>query len=629
MSGGLRVRLMLAATSLVAAVGLLFAPAASAAVVALPARWPVGLLGLPLPSLPSLQEVVEGIAKDFFGAFAKALVPGWLKHATVSTLQHLVALPDPAGWSHVGQLQSDMTWLGVCLLPAVLAVSVLRYWLLGLTGSAHPTTAVVRAVVAMGVLVGYRWGIGQLVDGANTVTHAVLGLPLVAEGLQRVIAVMWGGALLGGAGGVLAALLVIVAVLLAVALFALKVLVLLVLAGVIIAGPPLIALAVLPELDSLARTLTRAGFATTLVPFAWTVLFATAGALSLDATSFTGGAGGVPSHIEAAFAGLVTIVLAVRLPLMMISHARQALSGATLSPAGHGASSSTQSSLPGVERVRAAQTRLRSVAMEGVPSLGRSAGRAAGVLAGAPAGGPIGAARRRVAAAVAEAGVLSAGAAATVAGSSGAAGSPSVKASGKTEHAGSGAGQRAGGRLANARSILAGAPGEAMRRAQNPARLGDSDTLLAAAERVAQRSRFSQQGGAGGKSADTPGNSQAGSSPSSSAGAAAAGLRPVAPRRPPTLQAPSAPAKSSSKERGQRSNPGGRLTRDAQCEEHEPKRPSAGKTSSERPQSNGRRSSGVAANGSEAGEEARRSGPAPQQPESTRTRRKPRPKGRP
>ena len=62
------------------------------------------------------------------------------------------------------------------------------------------------------------------------------------------------------------------------------------LAVLIVAGPPLIALSAIPELSHLARSWAHALLAVALVPLGWTVLFATAGALCLDATSFTGGA---------------------------------------------------------------------------------------------------------------------------------------------------------------------------------------------------------------------------------------------------------------------------------------------------------------------------------------------------
>jgi hypothetical protein len=367
---------------------------------------PLAFLGL-----PSLHSIIEAIANGFFGALANALVPGFLKHGTVATIQHLVALPDPDTWSHVHQLQGDMTYLAAMLMPVTLAVGTLRYWLIGFTGQAHPVAAVARCSWVTAVLVAYGWIVGQSVAATNTLTHAILGFPTVGDGLQRIIGVLFGGALLTGAGGVFGAFLVIIGVLFAAGLFAAQVLLTVVLALLIVAGPPLIALSAIPELSHLARGWAHALLATALVPIGWTILFATAGALSLDATSFTGGAQGLPGHIAAAFAGLITFVLAVKLPLMLFGELRRLFAAGSLS--GHSGRATVPSGTPGVERVRAAHARLRSAALEGVPSLGRSVGRAAGAM-GAPAGGPVGAARRGLAGAATRAGILPATAAAGV-----------------------------------------------------------------------------------------------------------------------------------------------------------------------------------------------------------------------
>ena len=225
-----------------------------------------------------------------------------------------------------------MVWLGASLLPVTLAIGTVRYWLVGLTGSAHPAGALGRCVWVTFVLVAYRWFVEQTVAITNTLTHAILGFPVVASGLQRIIGVLFGGALLGGAGGVFGAFLVIVGVLFAAGLFAVQVLLTVLLALLIVAGPPLIALSAIPELSHLARTWAHALMAVMLVPLGWTVLFATAGALCLDATSFTGGAGGVPGHVAAAFAGLITFAIAVKLPLMLLGELRH-LFGSALSSA--------------------------------------------------------------------------------------------------------------------------------------------------------------------------------------------------------------------------------------------------------------------------------------------------------
>ena len=66
----------------------------------------------------------------------------------------------------------------------------------------------------------YRWLVEETVAATNTLTHAILGFPVVANGLASIITVLFGGALLLGAGGVFGAFLVIVGVVFAAALFA-------------------------------------------------------------------------------------------------------------------------------------------------------------------------------------------------------------------------------------------------------------------------------------------------------------------------------------------------------------------------------------------------------------------------
>ncbi len=384
---------------------VLMAALLGAGMILAPAAWastggpllPAGFLGL-----PSLHSIIQAIAGGFFGALAAALVPEWLKHGTVATIQQLVALPDPGTWRHVSQLQGETTYLGAMLLPVTLAVGAVRYWLVGLTGAAHPATAVIRCVSATGILVAYRWIVEQAVAGTNTLTHGILGLPAVAGGLQRIIGVLFGGALLTGTGSVFGAFLVIIGVVFAAGLFAAQVLLTVVLAVLVVAGPPLIAVSAIPELSHLARSWADTLLAVMLVPLGWTVLFATAGALCLDATSFTGASGGLPGHIAAAFAGLITFVLAVKLPLMMLGEVRHLFSrGALRGPA----PAMAQNAMPGGERVRLAHARLRAVGVAGMPSLGRSVGRAAGAM-GAPQGGPAGAALRGLGAVRRRAGIL-------------------------------------------------------------------------------------------------------------------------------------------------------------------------------------------------------------------------------
>ncbi len=534
---------------------LVCAPAASAATGGGGQFAPLAFLGL-----PSLHEIIEAIAKGFFSALAGALVPGFLKHGTVATIQHLVALPDPATWGHVDELESDMTYLGMSLMPVTLAVCTLRYWMMGLTGAAHPVSALGRCAWATGVLVIYRWLVEQVVDATNTLTHAILGFPVVANGLASIITVLFGGALLLGAGGVFGAFLVIVGVVFAASLFASSEALTVLLALVFCAGPPFIALAPIPELSHLARVWGHALTAIVLVPIGWTLLFATAGALTLDATSVTHGAGGLPGHIAAAFAGLITFILAVKLPLMLFGELRHILGGA-LRGGGAAGGSQSQSAMPGAERMRAAHARLRSFGLEGMPALGRSAGRAAGAM-GAPEGGPLGAARRGLAGAARRTGLVSA-----ITPAAAGAGAVGGMAAGAAGRGGGRAATRSGGvreRLSRAGTILANAPREARAAMTASSRSG---VRRPAHGPRAGASNATGRAPARGSGTKTPGTRPGGRAGSGSAGATA-GSRTSAPKvvvRPAAGPPPNGPAAAKSAQAGG-AHPGRKVAANARSE---------------------------------------------------------------
>lgn len=153
----------------------------------MPVSVPLGLLGL-----PSIQSIVEGIVNFIFQNVARAAVPDFLKNASLATIKWLVAVPDPSGWTHVGQLEGDMKYLAVSLLGVSFTAAVVRYLLVGLTGSGHPLQELSSTVVCTGVLVGYPWAAHQTVAMVNMLTNSILSFPIVRAGLQRTVGVMFG-----------------------------------------------------------------------------------------------------------------------------------------------------------------------------------------------------------------------------------------------------------------------------------------------------------------------------------------------------------------------------------------------------------------------------------------------------
>ncbi|HXQ00022.1 MAG TPA: hypothetical protein VN845_08150 [Solirubrobacteraceae bacterium] len=376
------IRASLLACVLLAA-GLFAAPVASAS-TGIPVA--LGFLGF-----PSIQSIVEGIVNFFFQDVATALVPSFLKNASVATIKWLVAVPDPASWTHIGELEGDMTLLAVSLLGVCFTAGIVRYLLVGLSGSGHPLQALASTVGSAGALILYPWAATQVVAMINTLTNTILSFPVVGNGLQRTVGILFGGALLIGSGGLFLAVLVIVGVVFATVMFVMKVLILLAFALLYVVGPLVIAVRPLPELSHLVRAWGTMLIGVALVPVGWTILFAVAGALSLDATSFggvghVGVVGALTGHVAGAFAALLTFFLAMRLPLGVLGHLRGVLGG-TSSPTRAGSTGGGGGSA-GVQ-VSDANARLRA----GTLQAGRVVGLAAGAL-GAPAGGMLGAGTR-------------------------------------------------------------------------------------------------------------------------------------------------------------------------------------------------------------------------------------------
>ena len=283
-----------------------------------------------------------------------------------------------------------MVWVGGAMLPMTLIIATTRDTALSLGFRAHPGNALLRVVGAAFSLVLYRSAVENGVAFVNVLTHTMLSWPIVAHGLHRTILVMFGGSVIFGAGGAFLALLGLVALVFAVCLFALKVLLLMVLAVLFVSGPLLIALTPLPTVGYLARGWLLALVGVCLIPVGWCIIFATAGAISLDVTNLGGGAH-IGSRVVGAFAALATFYVAFKWPLMVLGHVRTSLGGGLgVRPgaASRGAGAVSDGAL--AAKAQRARTGLQAAMLAG----GRGIGLAAGAL-GAPCGGLAGLAGRQ------------------------------------------------------------------------------------------------------------------------------------------------------------------------------------------------------------------------------------------
>jgi hypothetical protein len=383
-----RIRLALLLTAVLGTALLAGAPGARASGILGSGVGPS--FGPNLNPLPSIGELLNAIVNGLFGALLSALTPSFLKHADVHTLEWLVALPNVADasiWPTVGHLQQDMVWVAGAMLPTALVIAATRDTALSLGLRAHPANALLRVLGAVFWLVLYRFSVQNGVAFVNVLTHTMLSWPIVSQGLHRTVLVLFGGSILTGAGGAFLGLLGLVALVFAVCLFALKVLLLIVLAVLFVSGPLLIALTPLPAVGHLAQAWVLALVGICLIPVGWCIIFATAGAISLDVTNLGDGAH-IGSRIVGAFAALATFYIAFKWPLMALGHVRGSLGVLGVRPVGSGAGALSDGAL--AVRAQGARARLQASMLAG----GRGIGLAAGAL-GAPRGGLAGLAGRQ------------------------------------------------------------------------------------------------------------------------------------------------------------------------------------------------------------------------------------------
>jgi hypothetical protein len=385
-----RICLVLLLAAGVGATLLLVAPGAQAKGVLGTGIGPT--VGPDLNPLPSIGELLNGVVNGVFGALLSALTPSFLRHADIHTLEWLIALPnvaDTAIWPTVGRLEANMVWVAGAILPTTLIIATTRDTALSLSFRAHPGNALLRVLGAVFWLILYRFAVSNAVAFVNVLTHTMLSWSIVAQGLHRTVLVMFGGSVILGAGGAFLALLGLVALVFAVCLFALKVLLLMVLAVLFVAGPLLIALTPLPTVGYLARGWLLALIGICLIPVGWCIIFATAGAISLDVTSLGGGAH-IGSRVVGAFAALATFYIAVKWPLMVLGHVRNSLGGLGVRPGAPSGGWAVVSDGALAAKAQRARTGLQAAMLAG----GRGIGLAAGAL-GAPRGGLAGLAARQ------------------------------------------------------------------------------------------------------------------------------------------------------------------------------------------------------------------------------------------
>lgn len=292
---------------------------------------------------------IAALLAAIVGALADLLVPKSLVNAGLGGIKWLVQLP-PVGTDatpeagvpdvrmpHLQELRDTMTWIGITLLPLGLIITAGRAFLVPTAEGDSPSDALVRAASAGIALILYDWGWGAVTELSRLLTTGILGLPWVADGVERMLETL----LIGGATGSVVASEFVVPLMILIAGTALLGLIL-VRVGLEVATALLYVLGGLIlglSVTNLGRRLLSAwlvaAIAIVALPLLWSTVFAVGAALMLDAGD-TGGRGGLASFVAQLYnvaAALAVFWIAIKLALGVFRHASGAITGITTTPA--------------------------------------------------------------------------------------------------------------------------------------------------------------------------------------------------------------------------------------------------------------------------------------------------------
>ena len=271
--------------------------------------------------LHPLDTVVEGFVKilqAIFGGIEAKLITG--------VINALLTIPNFDN-GHVASLESTTVAIAAGMLSAVLSLSILRYYLAGLTdsgsGGFEALQALSRLAGAVGFIILWRGLFNTVVEIPRLFNEALLG----SGSVQHNVALLFDAALVVGSGafavnagiGLIFVIVIgFIAALTFIALLWMKVLLSVLLMFLYVSMPLAVVLWPIPELSWVAAAAMKTLFVALIVPCVWAILFALAAAVNADVLTW------VPTHsvidtvIVRPLAGITLMLLCLTIPRFLM-----------------------------------------------------------------------------------------------------------------------------------------------------------------------------------------------------------------------------------------------------------------------------------------------------------------------
>jgi len=292
------------------------------------------ILGVGEAVLNPAEAVLKG-----FVHLLQAIFGGFEAHLITEVIAGLLAIPN-FNTGHVAGLEHTTTAIAAGMLTAVLTLSILRYYLAGLTNSAsggfEALQGVVRVVAAVGFIVLWPGVFTECLEIPSAFNHALLG----STSVQHNVALLFDAALALGAGafalniglGLIFVILIgLISAIVFIALLWMKVLLSVMMMFLYVSMPLCIVLWPVPELSWLATSAMKALGVATIVPSVWAILFALSAAVNADVLTIAPSHSIIDTVLIRPLAGITLMLLCITIPRFLM---RTALIGPHGQPGG-------------------------------------------------------------------------------------------------------------------------------------------------------------------------------------------------------------------------------------------------------------------------------------------------------
>jgi hypothetical protein len=300
----------------------LLSPATAGALDLNPLHWAKSIVG-------GATSFGSSVFVKGFVAILNALFGGIEAKLSLQVLTWLTSIANQSG-GHVAALYRLTSGMAIGLLGAVLTVSIVRYWVAGLSlsgaGGYEAVEGLLRTLGAVALLLVWPFFYSQLVALSNTASATVLGDP----SLRREVAHIINGVILvsfvpvSRIGLFISIVIAVCGAILFLCLLFMKVMIGATITFLFVAMPLAIILWPIDELSWLVRYAMRAFISLLIIPVVWALIFATFAAVTINTLEFQG-ANGFVNQITQPLVAIAMLWLTITIPRTLFKLASSGL----------------------------------------------------------------------------------------------------------------------------------------------------------------------------------------------------------------------------------------------------------------------------------------------------------------